>query len=173
MSKKLLGIIIGCVLLFGLFLAWLVKESSKPLPGQSFKDEGRTHVSFGEKVKYATNPPTSGNHYPDWTRAGMFDKPQQDEYLVHSLEHGYVIISYNCEKQKDPKACVSQVKKTAQEIFDAKKQRKLIVTPRTNMDTFITLTAWTRMEKLDTMDKSKISVFIDAFRDHGPEATME
>lgn len=98
MTKKL-GIILFSVGLLIVFLVWLFIESSKPLPGTKITDLGRGHVPAGEKVEYNSNPPTSGKHYEDWIRSGVYEQPQEDGYLVHSLEHGYVIMSYNCNKQ--------------------------------------------------------------------------
>lgn len=93
-------IIIACLVLIIIgFLTWLFIESSKPLPGTKIADLGRGHVPVGEKVEYNSNPPTSGKHYEDWIRSGVYEQPQEDGYLVHSLEHGYVIMSYNCDKQ--------------------------------------------------------------------------
>lgn len=98
MQKKWL--IVGIVLLMlGIFLFWLFIESSKPLPGEKIADLGRGHMPIGEKVEYNSNPPASGKHYEDWVRSGVYDVPKDDGYLVHSLEHGYVIMSYNCEKK--------------------------------------------------------------------------
>ena len=91
------GIIAVFVLIFTIVLVWLFVESSKPLPGTKTADEGRGHVPLGEEVKYVTNPPTSGKHYEDWTRSGVYSSPKDDRNLVHSLEHGYVIMSYNCD----------------------------------------------------------------------------
>jgi hypothetical protein len=31
-----------------------------------------------------------------WVKPGIYTEPQHDGELIHSLEHGYVIISYNC-----------------------------------------------------------------------------
>lgn len=84
------------ILLIGAFLAWLFWASTRPLPGQKLEDLGREHVPVGTKVKYETNPPTSGSHYEEWTRAGVYSDPKDDRNLVHSLEHGYVILSYKC-----------------------------------------------------------------------------
>lgn len=75
---------------------WLYHEATKPLPGELIADSGREHVADGTIVNYNSNPPTSGSHYADWTRAGVYAKPISDGHLVHSLEHGYVVISYNC-----------------------------------------------------------------------------
>lgn len=85
-------VIISIVILGG----WVYKET-KPKPGGQFPDEGRTHVDIGTEMKYGTNPPTSGNHYAQWTKWGTYDSPKDDRNLVHSLEHGYVILSYNCD----------------------------------------------------------------------------
>lgn len=81
------------------FLAWLFIESSKPLPGEKIADLGRDHVPIGENVEYNSNPPTSGKHYEEWIRAGVYEEEKDDRNLVHSLEHGYVIMSYNCDKK--------------------------------------------------------------------------
>ena len=88
-------------LLVGGGLWWVIKESSKPLPGQFVESQGRDHISKEkwEKFKYNSNPPTSGPHDVEWIKAGIYDVPQGDGNLVHSLEHGYIIISYNCEKK--------------------------------------------------------------------------
>ncbi len=54
--------------------------------------EGRTHVTG--KVKYKTNPPTSGNHYPVPQDDGVYTKTPPLTHLVHTLEHGRVEIQY-------------------------------------------------------------------------------
>jgi hypothetical protein len=55
--------------------------------------EGRTHVTG--KVKYHTNPPTSGNHYPIPQPDGVYTKMPPLTHLVHTLEHGRVEIEYS------------------------------------------------------------------------------
>ncbi len=91
----LLGI--GLLLLGGW---WGFQELTKPLPGQKVADQGRLHVSQSEweKFSYNSNPPTSGSHDATWTKAGIYDTPQGDGHLIHALEHGYVVISYNCSQ---------------------------------------------------------------------------
>lgn len=97
--NKWLWIGLGVAALVG-FLIWLFVASSKPLPGQKQADLGRKHVEVGSRVLGATSdPPTSGNHYADWVRSGVYEEPKDDGNLVHSLEHGYVIMSYNCDKK--------------------------------------------------------------------------
>lgn len=96
MNKK--WIVVGVVIALSIaFLVWLFMESSKPPPGQKIADLGRKHVASGSEVTYNSNPPTSGDHYEDWVRSGVYESPRDDGNLVHSLEHGYVIMSYNCD----------------------------------------------------------------------------
>lgn len=181
--------IIGAIIIIFVFAGvwFFAKKSASPLPAKFYPSEGREHVAIGTKVKYKTNPPTSGNHFADWTHTGVYDKPWEDGYLVHSLEHGYIIISYNCMKDNsksgtdsaalsDPawssKSC-KDLKKQLSDFANEEKLWKLIVIPRPNMDTKIALTAWARLDKMDIFDKVRAQRFIDAFRDHGPEQTME
>lgn len=92
-------VIIGIVvLLTGGFLAWLIKESSQPLPGEQTLQDGRKHVTESEQ-KFKFNPPTSGDHDAAWITKGFYEEPRPDGALVHSLEHGYVIVWYDCDKK--------------------------------------------------------------------------
>lgn len=77
----------------------------------------RTHVTDISKVKYNSNPPTSGSHFAVWAKSGLFRQVISDGYLIHSLEHGYINISYNCDALPDAKAKPTQ--------FDANKLAKL------------------------------------------------
>ena len=97
MKKKYIYIFLAATV-FLAFLVWLFIESSKPLPGTKVTDLGREHVPIGEKVEYNSNPPTSGKHYAEWVKSGVYTEPKDDRNLLHSLEHGYVIMSYNCDK---------------------------------------------------------------------------
>lgn len=96
-----LGLLTALVAALALGIFWLVREGGKPLPGQTMPDLGRTHVpkEEWEKFSYNSNPPTSGPHDATWIKAGIYDSPQGDGFLIHALEHGYVILSYNCERK--------------------------------------------------------------------------
>ena len=193
-------------MLIGL-LIWLFIESSKPIPGQRLDSEGRDHVDIGTKVDYKTNPPTSGKHYGDWVRSGFYSEPKDDRNLVHSLEHGYVIMSYNCDKKgtgyrvqgtvyahgiEEIATESSQAQSTSSalpasftsetchklvdqliSIYEKKGKIRLIVVPRPNLDSRIALTAWNYIDKFNEFDEQRITKFIDAHLNMGPEKTME
>lgn len=89
------------VLAFGLykFFVWFNSPvDTSTLPGQEVADLGRDHTVNISGIIYNSNPPTSGEHFPVWAKKGVYDRLVSDGYLIHSLEHGYVIISYDCTK---------------------------------------------------------------------------
>ncbi len=196
--EKLIFIAIALAMLVGLGI-WIFLES-KPLPvyGQLLTDLGRGHVPIGTQEFYNSNPPTSGPHYEVWTNPNIYESPLDDRNLVHSLEHGYIIMSYNCDvagalnlglneasmsaQTATDSASLSQpfreqncadLKKNLTDVFIEKGKRKLIVVARPSLRYPIALTAWARIDNLDSFDKERIFRFIDAYRDQGPEKTME
>ncbi len=151
--------------------AFLVVNSSKPLPGQAVAVLGRAHVPVGTKVTYNSNPPTSGDHYATPQNGGVYNSPIPDGYLIHSLEHGYVIISYNCDFGKNKNACLSFVNQLKQKVDSD--SWKLILIPRPVLDANFALTAWGRIDKFNTTAATmdRVNSFINAFRGAGPENT--
>ena len=68
--------------------------------------------------------------------------------------------------------CKDLVKKLS-DLANEVRMWKMIVVPRPSLDVPLALTAWTRIDKLQNFDKERIMRFITAFRDKGPEKTME
>lgn len=136
-------------------------------PGQVVADLGREHVAVRTSVEYNSNPPTSGSHYASWTKRGVYDEAIEDGYLIHSLEHGYVIISYRCEGE------CQQLKNSLKSFYDQHKQKRLIVVPRADLKTPVALTAWGRLLALPGWDEAKAEEFLRAWENRGPEKTME
>jgi len=94
--NKWIWILLAVLIMGG--LGWWAVKSMTNLPGEAVADQGRDHKNREEndKFTYNSNPPTSGPHDPDWIRSGVYDTPQDKYKLIHSLEHGYIIIHYNC-----------------------------------------------------------------------------
>lgn len=171
-------------------------SGSGKLPGEVVADQGREHWEDHAKLdafKYNSNPPVSGPHDPDWIRPGIYDAPQDKYKLLHSLEHGYVIVHYNCAKALSPQRTTLSISaheednatpsasanpecSLGQQLSDwAKKMelKKLIVQPDPGIDKPVVLTAWDRILKMDAFDEKLAEQFVKAFRDKGPEQTME
>lgn len=188
MKIKNILLAVVCVAL----LAWFVVYATTPPPGKQMADQGRKHVSAEEVAKFSfnSNPPTSGSHLESWVKPGIYKTPQSEGELIHSLEHGYVEINYNCNASlvskgtsdnsmtatasatNDTDACKSLISQV-ETIAKKKKLFKLLVVPRPQITSPIVLTAWTYILPLETYDEKQIVKFIDYHRDHGPEQTME
>lgn len=94
MKKKLIWVFALLVIFVGGWLLW--QRYNKPFPGEEVPGMGREHTKDITGIEYNSNPPTSGQHFPVWAKKGVYDRVISDGYLIHSLEHGYVVISYNC-----------------------------------------------------------------------------
>lgn len=140
-------------------------------PGQRVESQGRAHIPVGTShtIAYNTDPPTSGPHYDPSADPGIYDEPIPDGYLIHSLEHGYVIISHNLEDLPDDEA--SRIVRELAMIADSERMWKLIVVPRPGMDSRFALTAWQRIDTFNQLNERRIRRFIRAWRDRGPEHT--
>jgi hypothetical protein len=160
----------GVVLVAALGVFLTNRRPAGAAPGEYFPPQSRDHIAVGAAhPAYNSDPPTGGWHYDTPWKPGFYDQPVADEYLVHNLEHGYVVISYDCSKLADCEGTKAQIRGLLQRYHDW----KLVAVPRTNANAAVALTAWGRLEVLDGFDEAKMTAFIDAWRDHGPEKTAE
>lgn len=137
------------------------------LPGTHFPDLGQQHVPVGTPVTYNSNPPTSGSHYPYPAGWGIYKNPPADEFLVHNLEHGGVIISYNPNQIKGQE--LEQLKAQARTL--SKWNPRVVVAPRQNLDTAIALTAWGYLKTLESYNPEVVKLFYDTYIARGPECS--
>jgi Protein of unknown function (DUF3105) len=80
--------------------------------GQQIDEMPHYHVAQGTQITYMHNPPTSGCHYSLGSgiaplKPGIYvtgSTSLTPEYWVHNLEHGYVVVSYNC-----PSGCAADL----------------------------------------------------------------
>lgn len=137
-----------------------------PYPVQTFKDQGREHLPVGQRYDfYNSNPPTSGPHGPavDW---GVHDQPVPKEALVHGMEHGGVVILYDCTAgvPLDDAQCRELSDQLAAVVNSNLSNRKLVlVVPYAGLEHRIALTAWRTLDMLDELDAARIQAFIDAY----------
>lgn len=138
-------------------------------------EQGAAHIPVGTTAHppYNTIPPTSGWHWPIADAWGIKTTPREDELLVHNLEHGGVIASY------DPELLSPEQVKSLEDIFRRQKDfpcylivtpyRRPIVDQQTGLRYPLALTAWTAIQYLVSVDEAVIQRFIDQFRNRGPE----
>lgn len=150
-------------------IIYLVQQRNKNLPGIEFTNQGREHISSNqEHAEYNSNPPTSGWHSSDWEKDwGIQTDYVDEEYQIHNLEHGGIIIHY----QPDKITNLAELENLFTEL--QKKNKKMLLMPNPKIDTTYALTAWTRLDTFDQYDPERIKTFTNAFYDKGPEKTME
>jgi hypothetical protein len=79
-----------------------VAPSGSPVLGQIEDDMGHTHIDPGTLARYTFCPPASGVHYnlsgqgPIPPRLYGPDDPALPMGWIHNLEHGGLVILYNC-----------------------------------------------------------------------------
>jgi hypothetical protein len=146
----------------------------RPRPGVSVPQMGREHIQVGDPHEpYNTDPPTSGPHYAQPVSAGFYDVATPDENLVHNLEHGYVVISYNCAGM-DAAACdafKAQIRGVMDRAgtVDLLGATKVIAVPRSTLPGPIAATSWGRLYQPEAFDAAELLTFIKEFRKKAPE----
>src|SRR5204862_402530 len=63
--------------------------------------EGAEHRNPCEEIPYPAHPPSAGPHYYIWASFLTYASPVPWPFLVHSLEHGAVVLAYHCENDAD------------------------------------------------------------------------
>jgi hypothetical protein len=91
---------------------------------------------------YPSNPPTSGPHAASAAPFRVFTSPVGKEFLVHSMEHGGVVIWYNTGNTQ----VVQQL--TALTESNIQRGKQVVLTPYPGMEAdTVAVTAWTRLDK--------------------------
>jgi hypothetical protein len=129
---------------------------------QTFESEGRQHVSdLNARIKYKTDPPTSGQHYFLPAVWDIYDRPVNELQAVHNLEHGGVVIQYGDDV---PRATVDRIAE-----FYRESPNGMLVAPLPRLGNKIALTAWTHLATCTEFAERGFRAFRDAYRGKGPE----
>jgi hypothetical protein len=99
-------------------------------PGQG------THVdSLTSNDHWNTDPPSNGQHYPEWAVWGFWTQPQNPRKVVHNEEHGGVVLWWG---SKVPQSTVN-----ALHAFYNDEPTGTFGTPYPKLGSKIAITAWT------------------------------
>jgi hypothetical protein len=88
-------------------------------------------------------------------------------YLIHNLEHGYVIFWYNCNLLDDS-GC-NEIKDQIRNVIDEFNSFKVIGFPRSSIDAPVVATSWGRLQRFDNFDEQLAADFVRANRGRAPE----
>ena len=72
--------------------------------GTNFPIAGRDHVDEGTRITYDTISPTSGDHWPTPAQCDFYEDTLPNEQIVHNMEHGQIVVSYNLASESDVQA---------------------------------------------------------------------
>ena len=130
---------------------------------KTYPNEGRTHVPSGTQISYGTNPPTSGSHFPTWADPGFYETAKGRSNLVHSLEHGMIVIFYDAPDDEAMKTLRAWT-----DLFNGP-WSGIVAVRRAGLGEKLIFTAWRRILRQGRLDAPAAAAFIDAYRGRGPE----
>ena len=128
------------------------------LPGSAVPVMDSPHVSAAElaAVRYNSVPPTSGPHFGFTPAPGIYAGPLSEGLTVHAMEHGHVVIQYAPDTAPDT---VRRLQRLAKHYG-----RDVILAPYPQLGHGIALTAWGRIDLLDSYDEGRAATFVEALR---------
>jgi len=142
---------------------------------EDLPDEGANHVENTTEVTYETNPPTSGNHNPNWVADGAYVTPLKVNpqtagnelnirNFVHSMEHGRVEIQYSSKLPQDQQLALKGV-------FD-EDPAGMLMYPNDEMPYAVAVTAWRQLLGCPEYNPAVLDAirdFRDIYRGQAPE----
>jgi hypothetical protein len=161
-----------------IFLVVSKYRNSDSLMGTAVAIPSRDHLPDGTLPgPYNSNPPAGGAHYAtDFTsrfyqESDLATIPKYPQgYLVHSLEHGYVIFWYNCQV---PNTDCASLKQTIQKVMDETGGTKLIAFPWSDSKVPLTMTSWGRILEFQNPDPVVMKQFVLRNRNQAPEPNAQ
>lgn len=152
-----LPFIIGGVVVIAIlgFFGW---RQFAPRTGEAVPIQPPGHIEVGTEHAPYSNPPTSGAHYTSPIGSGFYNDPIEPEFLVHSLEHGYAVIWYNCDQLETEEAC-SELESQLRSYVNAA-VGKLIGVPYPPLEVPLAISTWGRVLTLEAFDEQALDSFI-------------
>ncbi len=147
--------------------------SCSELVGASFACEPAAHMTAPSDeqdwaavdLDWQTEPPTSGAHFPFWQSCwGEQTWVLPRALYLHNLEHGGVVLSYNC-----PEGCPAELD-TLRGVLAARADLPILLT----QDPFLkgerfAATSWSWLYRTDAPDLMTLLCFVDQHIDRAPE----
>jgi hypothetical protein len=173
LNRVLIG---GVAIVLVAVLGYFIWNALQPAAGQAVPVMAASgHVEEGaDPGPYNTDPPTSGRHYANELNAGFYDEADRSSmsafpegYLVHNLEHGYVIFWYNCNLVTEGEC--TELKTQIRSVLDQENNFKVIAFPRESLKVPVVLTSWGQMQEFETFNPGLAQSFVKRNRNQAPE----
>ncbi|MBW8011908.1 MAG: DUF3105 domain-containing protein [Chloroflexi bacterium] len=122
--------------------------------------DDRSHFEPGPELEYNSNPPSSGPHYPMTLNPGFYNEadvssiPSPESFIVHNLEHGYVVFWYNCSNLSETEC--EELKDQIRDVLSIAGEEKVIVFPYNDIEEILVMTSWgmvLRFERFEVVSR--------------------
>jgi hypothetical protein len=127
------------------------------------------HIPERVPVRYKTDPPTSGQHWPRPAPTGSYAIELDEGALVHNMEHGHVIIWYR-------KGVAEAKLKGLRKVVASDTRRWIMVPYEFRLpDPQVAFTAWGHLQICDILDDSvpgMARAFFRKYAGKGPEGDI-
>lgn len=139
---------------------------------RSYEGASAAHRGECSDLEYSTSPPVFGDHYPTWAAYQTYDFPVPLGYLVHDLEHGAVVLFYDCAD-----GCKDEVAQ-AQAFIDALPadprcsadvRVQVVLVPRPGLGSRWAASAWGHSLNAECFDPAAFGQFYADHVGRGPE----
>jgi hypothetical protein len=144
-------------------VAFFIFRLSEPEVAGAVFVESAAAGQHDADFRYETSglPPMGGIHNPTWQNCGIYTEPVAAEYVVHSMEHGAIWVTYSPDLPAEQLA----------ELQDKMRgQNYIILSPYPDQASNIVLTAWDVQLQVDSAADERIDEFISRYRGtRGPE----
>lgn len=157
--------------------------ASRHFPSQGHQGHAPGDTKRFANFHYSSDPPTSGYHLERFPGRGFINDAPIPKYVqVHLLEHGNILLQYNClcpdvvndliaiADEFNARLIPAGVTSPSPEVMRNAEEQGLavIVAPYPSMPYTIAVTAWTRLATMDTVNKADIVSFINRWM-HDPD----
>lgn len=134
------------------------------------------HVVECTPITHATNPPSSGEHYPVWAPYGEQTFALPRGYWVHNLEHGAVVVTYHCEEgcEEDLAAARAWLASLEPDATCSAGPARVLLVPDPLLDVQWAASAWGYTLRANCFDAETFSAFYEAHvgQPPAPEASI-
>ncbi len=138
--------------------------TERPVSPKADAPGGQHEPPFVWDQKPATSGPHSGALPPS---PQVYDSPQPEEYVIHNLEHGYVVAYYRADGDE---RLPDDVVQALRDLVGSQQRVLLIPYPELSAGTSFALAAWNKLWECPasiTAQQARImtSSFVEAYRD--------
>ena len=134
----------------------------------------RDHRDPCSEITYPSTPPASGPHFGVWADFLVYDDEVPWGFLVHSLEHGAIVLGYDC-----PDGCPDVLEAFATVVEShgsdplcdghPSADARFIVTPMSGLEAPVIALAWEHAYTATGVDESSLAEFVELHYGMAPE----